>query len=118
MPKKNPEATRTFSTAQESYVARLIGGRRMANSGAADFSAGDVVLESASMLVECKTPMTEKNSFSIKKAWIDKNKEDAFSVRMFNTAIAFEFGPDQKNYFVIDEKLFRFLCEKLTEENA
>ena len=115
---KNKEATRYFSTNQENHVAKLIGGKRMANSGAATFAAGDVYEEGASILIECKTPTTEKSSFSIKREWLEKNKEEAFSVRMCNTALAFEFGPDQKNYFVIDEKLFRFLCEKLREENA
>ena len=115
---KNKEATRYFSTMQEEHVAKLIGGHRSANSGAATFSAGDVYERGASILVECKTPMTEKDSFSIKKAWLDKNKEEAFSLRLSNHALAFEFGPEQKNYFVIDEKLFAFLCEKLREENA
>ena len=115
---KNKEATRYFSDMQEEHVAKLIGGTRSSNSGAATFSAGDVYEKEASILIECKTPMAEKDSFSIKKAWLDKNKEEAFSLRLCNTALAFEFGPNQKNYFVIDEKLFSFLCEKLREENA
>jgi hypothetical protein len=115
---KNKEATRYYSSRQEEHVASIVGGKRTPNSGASNFSAGDVFVDSASMLIECKTPMTEKESFSIKKSWIDKNKEEAFAMRMSNTALAFEFGPGQKNYFVISEELFRYLCEKLSEEYA
>ena len=30
---------------------------------------------------------------------------------------SFSFGPESKNYFIIDEKLASFLVEKLEEEN-
>ena len=98
--------TRYYSTMQEDKVAELIGGYRVANSGAGLFNKGDVVQKDASLLVECKTPTSEKDSFSIKKEWILKNKEEAHSKRMFNNAVAFTFGPQQANYFIIDESTF------------
>lgn len=68
-------------------------------------------------MIECKTCMTEKNSFSIKKEWIEKNKLESFENRLDNSCICFNFGPDTNNYYVISEKLMKFLCEKLIEEN-
>lgn len=109
-------STREFSSKQEHYVARLLGGTVNPNSGAGHWKKGDVVIPNADMLVECKTAMSEKSSFSIKADWITKNKEEAHSNRFSNSCIAFNFGPDKPNYFVIDEKLMRFLVEKLSEE--
>lgn len=112
----NKESTRYQSTLQENYVANVISGVRSTNSGASLFSAGDVYNVNASLLVECKTSMTERDSFSIKKKWIIKNKDEAFSKRLSNSAVAFQFAPNAENYFIIDEKLMRFLVEKLVEE--
>ena len=114
---KNKESTRFFSTKQENSVALALGGTRTPNSGAATFSAGDIVVRDASLLVECKTPMTDKDSFSIKKDWIEKNKMEAFEMRLDNHCIAFNFGPDQPNYYIIDERTMKFLVEKLAEDS-
>ena len=109
--------TRYYSYLQEKQVCRLIDGEQTSNSGAGNFVKGDVVKKSASLLVECKTTTTEKNSVSIKKEWINKNKKEAFATRLQNQAIAFNFGPGEENYFVINERLFQFLVEKLEEED-
>lgn len=108
--------TRYFSEMQESSVVDLIGGFRVSNSGAGAFTKMDVINKGASIGIECKTPMTEKDSFSIKKDWVEKNRKEARDMRLFNQAIAFTFGPGQENLFIIDEKLFKFLIEKLEEE--
>ena len=63
----NKECTRYYSNLQEQYIAKLLGGRQTANSGATDFVKGDVIVSDASMLIECKTCLAEKDSFSIKK---------------------------------------------------
>ena len=60
--------------------------------------------------------MTDKSSFSIKQDWILKNKDEAFSQRLSNSCVAFNFGPDKPNYYCIDEKLMKFLVEKLEED--
>lgn len=109
--------TRFYSDIQESDVARKLGGIKSSNSGAGKFNKSDVKVELASLLIECKTVITEKDSVSIKKEWLKKNKEEAFSQRLTNHCIAFNFGPYQNNYYIIDEKLMRFLVDKLTEEN-
>ena len=117
MPKEEKKPTRFYSKAQEDYISDLLDATRQPNSGAGHFRKGDVIKYDASLLIECKTPTSEKDSFSIKKEWIEKNKEEAFSQRVFDGCIAFAFEPSGKNYFVIDEKLMKFLVEKLTEEN-
>ena len=109
--------TRDASSAQESHVAHLLNGKINANSGAGKWRKGDVQVPEASLLIECKTCMSPKESFSIKKEWIKKNIDEAHSNRLFNSCIAFNYAPYDKCYFVIDEKLMKFLVEKLIEEN-
>lgn len=117
MPSKNKDSTRFASKTQEDRVASKLGGRTCPNSGATVWRKGDIHVDEASMLIECKTCMTPKESFSIKKAWIDKDKEEAFANRLSNTAIAFNFNyEDSNDYYVIDDKLMKFLIEKLKEE--
>jgi hypothetical protein len=110
------KSTRWFSDIQEKSVCKLLGANQVSNSGAGAFRKGDVVHSNASVLIECKTVVTDKESVSIKKEWIEKNKEERFTQRLSNGVIAFNFGPNQPNYFVIDEKLMKFLVEKLEEE--
>lgn len=114
--KKNLDATRTYSDIHEKSVCKALGATQCSNSGAGNFRKGDCVQSAASLLLECKTTMTEKSSVSIKKEWIDKNDEERFSMRLENQAICFNFGPGTKNYYVINEKLMKFLVEKLEEE--
>ena len=57
--------TRFFSSRQEKTVAKSLGGRPTANSGATRFGGGDVTTEN--VLLECKTCTKEQKSFTIKK---------------------------------------------------
>lgn len=107
--------TRYYSDRQEKQVVKLLGGRQTANSGAGKWSKGDVIIDDASLLCECKTPTTDKESFSIKKEWLEKNLKETKESHLLNHCLAFNFGPDQNNYFIIDEKLMRFLVEKIKE---
>ena len=111
---KNKESTRFFSEEHEKSVQNELGGILSSNSGANRFRKGDLLIPQV-MLVECKCSMTPKDSFSIKKEWIEKNKEEAFSQRVENSCIAFNFGPKQENYYVINSKLMQFLVDKLQE---
>lgn len=113
---KNKESTRYYSDKHEKSVCKALNARQQPNSGAGMFRKGDVVTNN--MLIECKCSMSDKDSFSIKKDWIIKNKEESFTQRKSNQAICFTFGPDQENYYVINEKLMKFLCEKLEEEDG
>ena len=113
---KNKDATRYFSNKHESQVCKILGATQTPNSGAGIWRKGDAYQEDASLLIECKTTEKDKKSFSIKKEWVEKNKEEAFMQRLDFSCVAFNFGPDQESYFVIDEKLMRFLVDKLSEE--
>lgn len=106
--------TRFFSNKQEKAVAKAVGGKKVANSGATAFNKGDVTTDD--MLIECKTCVENKKSFSIKKEWLEKNKEEAFEMGKSYSALAFNFGPNTDNYYVIDEKLFKILKEALEND--
>lgn len=111
-------STRSASSIQEERVAKKLGGTTTPNSGAGYFKKGDIQIPSAGILVECKTCMTPKNSFSIKKEWLEKNKQELFASGLSNSVIAFNFDYEDKNdYYVIDDKLMKYLIEKLMEEN-
>ena len=96
--------TRFYSNRQEKAVAKAVGGRQTPNSGATPWAKGDVVAED--WLIECKTTATEKESFSVKRAWLEKNKEEAFSTGKTYNALCFDFGDNGNRYYVVDEKTF------------
>lgn len=114
---KNKDATRTFSDAHEKSVCRECNAIQQPNSGAGMWKKGDCVNNDASILIECKCQMNEKESFSVKKEWLYKNKKEMLAMGLFNHCLAFNFGPDTENFYVIDTKLMKFLIEKLEEEN-
>ena len=108
--------TRKYSKVQEDRVAKAVGGKRVANSGATTFRKGDV--NSNLFCIECKTAVTRKKSMSILEEWITKLKEEAFAMRKPFWAIAFNFGglENRENFYIISEDLFIRLSEKLQEE--
>ena len=101
--------TRFYSNRQEKAVAKVLGGKQTANSGATDFVKGDVLADD--WLIECKTTCKEQTSFSIKKAWLEKNREEAFGMGKHYNALCFDFGDNGNRYYVIDEKTFKQLKE-------
>ena len=113
MPTTNENSTRFYSDKQEKSVCKVINGTQSPNSGAGHWKKGDVVNKNASLLCECKCTMSPKSSFSINKEWVEKNKEESFAMRMSNQMIAFNFEPEGPNYFVINERLAKFLVEQL-----
>lgn len=115
---RNKESTRYYSDTHEKSICKALGGTQNSNSGAGNFSKGDVVVKEASLLIEAKCCMSSKSSVSIKKDWIEKNKQEGFMVRRDNQAVCINFEPNGNNYYIIDEKLMKFLVEKLIEENS
>ena len=115
---KNKEATRYFSDAHEKSICKALGGKQNSNSGAGNFAKGDVVVQDASLLIEAKCCMSPKNSVSIKREWIEKNKAEAFMTRRENHVVCINFEPNGANYYLVDERLMKFLVEKLIEENS
>ena len=112
---KNKESTRYYSDLHEKSVCKALNGVQNSNSGAGKFKKGDVVITGASLLCECKCQMKEKESMSIKKEWIEKNNKEAKDMRLDNSCICFNFGPHTDNYYVISEKLMKYLVEQLKE---
>lgn len=103
--------TRFYSNRQEKKVAKVVGGKQTANSGATPFSKGDVRTDN--FLIECKTATSPKASFSIKKDWLNKNREEAFAMGKDYNALAFDFGDDGKRYYIVDERTFIQMKEAL-----
>lgn len=87
-----------------------MGARRVANSGATKFDKGDVVL-SSEWLIEAKTAMKPKKSFSIKKDWLEKLREEKFACRKDYNALCFDFGDEGNRYYILDEDTFKTLIE-------
>lgn len=119
--RKNPlnitdkrKPTRFYSKNQEDKVAKLVGGRRTLNSGATSFQKGDV--ETSDFLIECKTSIEEKKSFSIKHEWLKKLRIEARGMGRPHYALLFNYGGyESENYCIISEKDF-ILFKKLLEE--
>lgn len=105
--------TRYYSKKQENKVAKSLGGRRQANSGATAFQKGDVITDQ--FLIECKTKTKDCKSFTVKEDWLLKNEEEAFAMGR-ESALCFDFGPSaNKRYYIISERQFQLLQQCLEE---
>lgn len=107
--------TRYYSTKQEKEVAKTLNGQRTLNSGATPFQKGDLTINK--FLIECKTKMSPSESISIKKEWLKKNDKEALFMGKEYSTLCFNFGPGEKNYYIISEELFQNLVDKLEEDN-
>lgn len=114
-------STRWFSKQQETSVAKTINGKTTPNSGARPYQKGDVSssgdktgnsIADESWLIECKTSTTPKQSFAIKKQWLETIKEEAFQSGKMNYCLSFSFGPKQENYYILSEQKFKELFEQ------
>lgn len=109
--------TRKYSKNQEKRVAKKLGGKVSSNSGATMFYKGDVSTQQ--FLIECKTATKEQQSFSIKKEWIEKNRQEAFAMGKPYSVLAFNFGGsalrNNENFYIIDENLFTLLKQYVEE---
>lgn len=111
----NKNKGKDYSVSQENDIARLLGGKVQSNSGGTRFGGGDVHTEK--FFIEAKTPVTAKQSFSIKKEWIEKMEEQTFQQGKDHCALAFRFEPDGEDYFVIHPRLMRELVRLMEAEN-
>ena len=105
--------TRWYSNKQEKQIAKAVGGKQVANSGATTFNKGDITTDM--FLIEAKTCTKEQSTFTIRKEWLKKNQEEAFAMGKPYSALAFDFGDGEQNY-VISEKLFKKLQNFLENE--
>jgi hypothetical protein len=109
------KSTRDASKRQEKAIAKSIGGKRTPNSGATSFDKSDVYVGSE-WSIEAKTCMTPKSSFSIKKDWLIKMKEEQFACNKSYSALCFDFGDEGSRYYIIDEQTFKQVMELMKEE--
>lgn len=122
MKNRNKESTRYYSERHENSVCEALGGYRQPNSGAAKFSVGDVSVKAGrfKILIECKTCMEDKESFSIKKEWLDKNQKELRMGGYDMSALCFNFGPSvthSQNLYIINEPLMEYLVAKLADDD-
>lgn len=106
--------TRYYSDIQEKSVAKAIKGKQTANSGATAYQKGDVLDDL--FLVECKTKTKESESISVKKEWFDKNLSESIYMKKPYSCVVINFGPNTKNYYIIDEQTFLEMKEALEEK--
>lgn len=109
------KTTREASTNQEKKIAKTLGAYRTPNSGATPFFKGDLFIPGSldetksTWLIEAKTSMQPKKSFSIKQEWLSKMKEEQFATNKEYSALCFDFGDEGQRYYVIDENTFKNL---------
>ena len=97
--------TRYFSDKQEKHIAKVTGGKVQSNSGGTKFGGGDVHTDK--FLIEAKTSTKEQTSFTIKKEWITKMREQAYEQGKEESVLAFRFDPDKGNdFYVLNERQF------------
>ena len=111
--------TRWYSNKQEKAVASAINGKQSKNSGATLFDKSDVKTDL--FTIECKTKTTNSESFTIKRAWFEKQIKENIQMGKPYYAIAINFGPDapyNENYYIIDERLFQTLLEHLNNQEV
>lgn len=108
------KTTREVSTLQEKKIAKALGGKRTPNSGATKFDKGDIVI-GGDWLIEAKTCMEPKKSFSIKKDWLTKMREEQFATSKSHSALCFDYGDDKGRYYVVDESTFKTLIDSLDD---
>lgn len=104
------------SSEQEEFVASYLGGRKTSRSGAGLMVKGDVMLPKA--LVECKTSMVEKDSFTVKREWLTKMQRERFEDQKEFAFLVQNFGGkgNQDNYVVMRIEDFKKLMEAYTKE--
>lgn len=110
------EPTRYYSKRQEDTIAKTLGGNRVKNSGATTWQKGDITTDK--WLLEAKTKMTSSKSHTIQKEWLEKNVKEALFMGKPYSALVFNFGPNEPNYYVIDEQLFQTLVAYLDMEET
>lgn len=97
--------TRFFSDKQENHIARVTGGKLQSNSGGTKFGGGDVHTDK--FFIEAKTHTKSQTSFTIKKEWITKMREQAYEQGKEEAVLAFRFDPDIDNdLYVLSQRQF------------
>ena len=59
--------------------------------------------------------MKEQQQFVIKREWLEKLKNESFTMRKDFFALVFNFGPDTNNYYILDEKTIKNITDNFTD---
>lgn len=106
--------TRDFSNKHEKGVAKRLGGVKTSNSGATPFTKGDVIV--GDCLIECKTKMTPSKSHLMQEKWLKDLETERIGMGKRLCALAFNFEPNGRSYYIIDEKTMKLLLWYLENE--
>ena len=109
------KSTRDASSKQEKAIAKSLNARRTSNSGATKFDKGDLYV-GQEWIIEAKTCMQPKKSFSIKQEWLQKMKEEQFATNKMYSALCFDFGDIGNRYYILNEQTFKQFIELLNKE--
>jgi len=99
-------STRAKSSQQEKRIAKAMGGKQVVGSGSTPFLKGDVIVDQ--LFIEAKTKMEPSQQITVKKAWLEKAKEQALSTRKRDYAVAISFG-EPKEFYIIEDTLMEEL---------
>lgn len=100
------QETKKVSIKQEERVARLFSGNRTPQSGGGKWKKGDVLSED--FLIECKTTLSVRTSYSVSRSILDKADEERREMNKPFYALAFTFGTEE-DFFVVDTKAMKYL---------
>lgn len=105
------------SVAQEERVAKIFNGKRTPQSGGGKWRKGDILTdnENCSFLVECKTSVTQKPSYSISRKVLEKSDEERREMGKDFYALAFTFG-DEEDFFVLNKKAMKYLLSNIPQD--
>lgn len=108
------KSTRDASSKQEKAIAKSLNARRTSNSGATKFDKGDLYV-GQDWLIEAKTCMQPKKSFSIKQEWLQKMKEEQFATNKMYSALCFDFGDNRNRYYIVEEQVFKNVIQEFKD---
>lgn len=108
------KSTRDASSKQEKAIAKSLNARRTSNSGATKFDKGDLYV-GQEWLIEAKTCMQPKKSFSIKQEWLQKMKEEQFATNKMYSALCFDFGDNGNRYYIVEEQVFKNVIQEFKD---
>lgn len=111
---RNRNSTRYYSRKQEDKVAKELGGKVVSNSGATKFYKGDIITDY--FLIEAKTCMEPKKSFSIKKEWLETVEKEKIGEKKPYSALVFDYGDNKERYYIINERAMKRFIELLEGE--
>lgn len=100
------------SVRQEERVAKLFNGQRTPQSGGGKWKKGDVL--SQNFLIECKTSISPKSSYSVSREVLCKADEERREMGKPFYALAFTFG-DEEDFFVVDKRTMLYLLSNIEE---